>query len=450
MSLRDQLPEFRVLLPKDLQPITSLDAYKDQGGLQGLEKAREIGPEAVIETIKQAKLRGRGGAGFPTFIKWAGVRSDESSDKFIVCNGSEGEPGTYKDRYLLSKNPYPLLEGITIAGETIGVKKAYLGIKEKYKTQVENLRKGIQEMEAAGVIPEGYIHLALGPDDYLFGEESALIEFLDTGNTMPRVSPPYIQGVNYSPISASPTVVNNIETFNHVTHIMRNGAEWFQSIGDKEDTPGTMIFTLCGDVKYPGMYELPLGKYTLNDLIMDIGGGPAGDYPIKAVFSGVANPIMTPEQFDTPLGFDALRAAKGGLGSAGMIVYDESVCAVKIAALLSEFLSLESCGQCMPCKGGSNIITGLLQKIESGLGTEEDLEAIAIEAERVTNQTRCFLSNEEQIIIRSFLDKFGDEFKAHLGRPCPLPREAFMAKVKYFDEDTHTFTYEENWRKIPV
>ena len=431
-----------ILLPKNGKRIEDLKAYQKAGGLKGLEKARSMSPEEVIAEIKASGLRGRGGAGFPTFIKWNGVRSESSEKKYVVCNGSEGEPGTYKDRYLLSKNPYPLIEGLLIASYAIGVKKAHIGLKKKYTIPVNRVRQAIQEMEETGVCEKGAVEIFLGPDEYLFGEERALIEVLSGGGAMPRVVPTYILGAEPDPIHYNPTVVNNIETFNHATHIMANGWEWFKGIGS-EDTSGTSIFTLSGHVKNPGMYELPMGT-PMSTLLNDLGGGPIDkDYAFKAAFSGVANTVMTPDMFDTPLDFGSMRAQGTGLGSSGYILFDEGVCMVEVAMIFSGFLAKESCGQCMPCKIGCQTITSLLKKIHKGHGREEDLEKIRLQYRHVTDQTRCFLSTEEQILVSSIMDKFSAEFEAHLGKECSAPKRAFLGKINSFNEETREFEFAE-------
>lgn len=431
--------ETRRLLPADLKPILTLDAYKALGGTKGLERARSLGPRAVIDEIKKAGLRGRGGAGFPTAIKWTTIFEDPSPTKYVVCNGSEGEPGTYKDRYLLQHNPYLLVEGILIAASVISAKQAFLGIKGKFKKEIANIRRVIDEMVAAGIVPAGYLEIVPGPDEYLFGEEKALLEVVDGRGAMPRNMPPFLYGVRCTPTQYNPTIVNNVESMSHVAQIMTNGWQWFRGVGS-EDTPGTMIFTLCGDVKTPGMYELPLGT-TLRQLLYDFGGGPARNLPFKAVFSGVANKVMTPEMFDTPMGFGTLRNAGGGLGSAGFIVYDEGACMVKVATMFSAFLSRESCGQCIPCNHGTRRITEYLRKFENRVATEDDIDAVLFECGRVTNQTRCFLPQEESILITSIVKKFMNEFKLHLQYPCPHSGEPPLPLIDSFDRETHQFTY---------
>lgn len=431
--------EKRILLPEDLQPINFLSEYKARGGLKGLERARSLSSDEIIAEVKKAGLRGRGGAGFPAAIKWTTVREDPCEIKYVVCNGSEGEPGTYKDRYVLQRNPYQLIEGLLIAAQAIGARKIIIGLKAKFTREMARLEGAIEEYAKEGLVDASYIEIVPGPDEYLFGEEKALLEVIDGRPAMPRHMPPFMQGARYTPNENCPTVVNNVETMCHVSHIMAKGADWFRQTGS-DDTPGTMVFTLCGDVKRPGMYELPLGT-TLRQLIYECGEGPAGEYPIQAVFSGVANPVMTDEIFDTPMGFGTLRQAGGGLGSAGFIVYDQSMSMVKVAYMFSKFLAEESCGQCFPCKGGCGTITRYLQKIVEGEGTVEDIDTILFESIKITNQTRCFLPTEEQILIPSIIRKFREEFEQYIREPDLHGREPKLPLINYFAEDSRVFTY---------
>jgi NADH:ubiquinone oxidoreductase subunit F (NADH-binding) len=432
--------EKRTLLPADLNPVTSLREYIAGGGLEGLKKACNMTQADVIRFVKNSGLRGRGGAGFPAGIKWQTVFEDDAPKKYVVANCAEGEPGTYKDRYLIAKNPYKLLEGMLIATYAIGATEAIIGIKAKFRPQVQRLKEAIAELEAANVVEKGIFRLALGPDDYLFGEEKALLEVIDGRGAMPRLFPPYMIGVGYTPTETNPTVVNNAETLSHLPGIFRHGIEWFRSLGC-EDTPGTMIITLSGDVKRPGMYEVGLGL-TLRQLLYDIGGGPATERPFKAVFSGVANAVATPEQFDTPLGFNSMRQAGIGLGSGGFMVYDQSRSMVQIAHLFSSFLAGSSCGQCLPCSMGTRVITEHLAKFKDHRAAKKDIDAIRIEAGRCTNQTRCFLPAQESKLITSILDKFAGEFDAAIKTSVSYAKDLILPKIDSFDEEQGRFVFE--------
>ncbi len=424
-----QLQTINILLPENLKPVGSLRDYLDTGGFDGFKKAKSLSAVQLIEEVKRSGLRGRGGAGFPTGIKWETVYRDPCPTKYVVCNAAEGEPGTYKDRYLIRMNPYQLIEGILIACGVVEPPKAIIGIKKKFVREIESLRRAIREIEDAGIMPKDFIELFLGPDEYLFGEEKALLEAIDGRGALPRILPPYVLGIYESPGFPNPTIVNNVETFSHLPHIFANGAHWYYSTIGVEGSSGTMIFTLTGDVKKPGLYELPLGT-PLRELLYDIGGGPRNGHSFKAVFSGAANPVITPEMFDTPMDFVALRKAGSGLGSAGFIVFDDRTCMVKAAALFSGFLAAGSCGQCVPCITGTNKITQLLEKIDRGKGEGDDIDAVLREAARTPEQSRCYLATQESVLVTSVVRKFRQEFEQHLGAKCPLPRTLVLPRLE--------------------
>jgi NADH:ubiquinone oxidoreductase subunit F (NADH-binding) len=423
--------EIKVLLP-DRQPIRSLRAYREQTGLQALEKARQLPPERIIETIRRAGLRGRGGAGFPTAKKWEGVRNSQASMKFICANGAEGEPGTFKDRFLLRNNPYQVLEGLAIGLHVIGAARAYICLKTAFEPEQQAVEKALGEMRVE--VPEAEnIELVLGPDEYLYGEEKAMLEVIEGGLPLPRVFPPYIHGLfsgaygGPSPKESNPTVVNNIETLAHVPHIINRGSRWFRSIGT-EESPGTMVFTVSGDVRRPTVVELPLGK-TLRELIFDIAGGPQAGRQIKAVFPGLANALVPEAAYTTPLGFDSMKAADSALGSAGYIVYDDTVCMVAVAHAFARFLYIESCNQCPPCKIGAREITERLDSLLQGAGDREDVEAILTATKTVEEGQRCFLPTSTALVTSSIVAAFPDDFAAHTGDPtCNLQHDVTVPK----------------------
>lgn len=434
------ITEVRRLLPANGEPVASLEDYQRMGGLQGLAHAKVLSRMELVRTVKDSGLRGRGGAGFPTGVKWETVLSQEGTSRYVVCNAAEGEPGTYKDRFLIRKNPYQLIEGILIACRAINAKYAVIGTKKKFTAELTRLREATAAFEQADIMPRGYIEIVEGPDEYLFGEEKALIEVISGRGAMPRIMPPYMVGIRETPTSLNPTVVNNAETYSHLPFILREGAEAFKKEGNS-GTSGTMIFTLSGDVKRPGMYELPMGT-TLYNLIYELGGGPAGEYPVKAVFSGVANPVITPDQFNTPLDFESMKKAGSGLGSGGFIVYDESMCMVRVALMFARFLSESSCGQCLPCSSGTEKITHWLNLLEQGRGTPSDLKSIAYETGRMTNQTRCYLPVQASKLVPSIIQKFHEEFMEHLEYPCPCHRDFVLPKIADYDETQVQFSYD--------
>lgn len=433
-------------------PIASLARYRELGGVSAFDRTRKARPEAIIEIVRQAGLRGRGGAGFPTATKWAGVRSSVAEAKYVCCNGAEGEPGTFKDRYLLRNNPYQVIEGLAIARQVIGAQAAYMCVKRQFEPEIAALQTALDEFQRETSIAEG-IELVLGPDEYLYGEEKALLEVIEGGLPLPRVFPPYIHGLfggaygGPSDQANNPTVVNNVETLAHVPHIINNGARWFRSRGSDE-SPGTMIFTICGDVARPVVAEMPLGM-TLRELIYDVAGGPRDGRSVKAVFPGLANAVITEALFDAPLGFDSMRAAGSALGSGGFIVYDSSTCMVAVAHLFARFLYIESCNQCPPCKIGSRQITGHLERLLEGAAAEGDIDGIRTAAGMVEDGQRCYLPTSTNLVVSSILSSFPDDFAAHVSGRCRLRHDLVLPKIVDYVEGKG-FSYDTNYvRKQP-
>ncbi len=425
-------------------PVSSLDAYVERGGGRGLAAARERAPEEVIEEVRRSGLRGRGGAGFPTGMKWRTVREDPCPTKYVVCNAAEGEPGTFKDRWLLRMNPYQVVEGLGIAAYAVGAERAFIGIKAGFEQEAQRLFAAMDEMAARDLVGPVSVELVRGPDEYLFGEEKALLEVIEGNDPLPRVVPPWMEGLFRKPDSPNPTVVNNVETLANVPHILEKGAEWFRSFGTN-DSPGTMVFTLCGDVRFPGVYELPLG-FSLRELIDGVGGGPPEGRELKAVFPGASNTVISAQQLDTPLAFDAMRAVGTALGAGGFVVYDDSSCIVRAALAFSRFLYVESCGQCPACKHGTGAITDLLERIDRGEGSEVDVETILARALTVTDAQRCALPTGETLIAQSAVQMFGPEFVEHFGGGCPRPREILVPKIVDFNEGVGAFVFDQRYR----
>ncbi len=450
------------LLPA--KPITSLDAYlaTETGGL-GVGRAQQLGPAATIDEILRSGLRGRGGGGFPTGRKWAGVASQTGTRRFVVCNGAEGEPGTFKDRALMRANPYQLVEGLIIAGFAVGAEAAFICVKRSFGREREAVTRAIQEFQTAGICRECSVTVVAGPDEYLFGEEKAMLEVIEGKPPLPRMFPPYEQGLfatgpqlgwevtgridRSAAPEPNPTLVNNVETLSNVPHILARGAEWFRSMGTAQ-SPGNLVATVVGDVVAPDVGEVELGT-PLGTVIEVVGSGLYPGRSVKAVLSGVANPVVTGADLDTALSYEGFRAIGSGMGAAGLIVYDETACMVGVAYLLSRFLSVESCGQCPPCKIGSGQITDHLQNLETGTGTDTDLTEIGRWLDHVTDGSRCFLAVEEQVMVSSMLRAFPEEFAKHVefGR-CPRPRDLPIPKL--IDLDGGEAVYDESlWRKRP-
>jgi NADH:ubiquinone oxidoreductase subunit F (NADH-binding) len=306
----------------------------------GLERALSLAPDEVTTQVDAAGLRGRGGAGFPTARKWRGVQAtaaEAGGVLTLVANAAEGEPGTYKDRTLLEQQPYAFLEGVCIALHATGAREAFAGSRRRRRARRERLVAALTEVVAAGWPGAERIRLVSGPDAYLFGEESAMLEVIEGKLPMPRIVKPFERGLHATTTIPNPTIVNNVETLSHVPRILAHGADWFRATGTHA-SPGSMVFTVVGDVASPGVFELPLGT-PLRVLLEDI----AGAEDVKAVYSGVSNAVITPPMLDTPLCFDAMQAAGTGLGSGGFIVYDASRSIVDVLAVLVHFLAIESC-----------------------------------------------------------------------------------------------------------
>jgi NADH-quinone oxidoreductase subunit F len=432
----------QILLTGD--PVPSAEEYVARGGGRGLTAARERSPDDVIELVRRSSLRGRGGAGFPTSIKWRTVREDPCPTKYVVCNAAEGEPGTFKDRWLIRANPYLMVEGLGIAAYAVGAERAFIGTKAGFGQEVGSLTAAMEEMAERDLVGPVPVELIQGPDEYLFGEEKALLEVIEGNDPLPRIVPPWMEGLFRRPDSPNPTAVNNVETLANVPLILDRGPEWFRSYGT-EESPGTMLFTLSGDVRSPGVYELPLG-YSLRDLIEGVGGGAPEGRRLKAVFPGASNTIIAPEQLDTPLGFDTMGAVGSGLGSGGFVVYDDSACIVRATLAFSRFLYVESCGQCPACKHGTGAITDLLERIDRGEGSDADVETILARALTVTDAQRCALPTGETLIAQSAIQVFGSEFAEHLGRACPRPRDLPVPKIVDFDEVAGDFRFDERYQ----
>jgi NADH:ubiquinone oxidoreductase subunit F (NADH-binding) len=452
-----------VLLPAE--PITTIEGYlaTDDGGA-GAEAAQRLGPEATIDAIARAGLRGRGGGGFPTGRKWSGIAGQTGMRRYVVCNGAEGEPGTFKDRAILRANPYQVVEGLLIAAFAVGAEEAFICLKASFERELEAVTRAVQELQTAGYCSECTVNIVAGPDEYLFGEEKAMLEVIEGKPPLPRWFPPYehglfaggpqegwesIRGSAARPRGAgpNPTLVNNVETLANVPHILARGADWFRSMGTAE-SPGTVVTTVVGDVVAPDVGEVELGT-SLRDVIDAVGSGPLPGRTVKAVFSGVANPVVTADQLDVAVSYEGFDAIGSGMGAAGFIVHDDSACMVDAAYRFSRFLYIESCGQCPPCKIGSGEITSRLERLETGAGDVDDIAAIQGWLGRVTDGNRCFLAVEERYVVGSVLAAFGDEFAEHVElHRCPRPGRRPIPKLLDLAEGTATYD-ERIWNKLP-
>jgi NADH:ubiquinone oxidoreductase subunit F (NADH-binding) len=413
-----------------------------------LEIALGAGPEAVIDEVAKSSLRGRGGAGFPTGEKWRSIRSTGTGSRFAVCNGAEGEPATFKDRTLLRTNPYQVLEGLAIAAYAVGAERAYVGLKETFAEEVQAVDRALREMTEADALGPIAIELVLGPDLYLFGEETGLEEVIEGRPPLPRIARPFMFGLFAAPPNDNPTLVNNVETLANIPHILAEGSDWLRSTGT-DTSPGTMLFTVCGDVRQEGVFELPLGT-PLRYLVEDLAGGPPEGRSFKAFFPGSSNTVLAPTELDIPLDFDSMRQVGSGLGSAGFAAFDDSACMVRAAHLYSRFLYVESCAQCPACKFGTGETTRLLAEVDSEGASDQSVESILTRARGSTDGQKCALPTGESLLIQSLVQVFANEFRGHVGRACPLPRELVFHKIVDWDAANERFVYDKSYeRKRP-
>ncbi|MGZ4139038.1 MAG: NADH-ubiquinone oxidoreductase-F iron-sulfur binding region domain-containing protein [Actinomycetota bacterium] len=428
----------------DGNPCLSLADYVAAGGLRGWERAAGMTPDQVIDEVSASGLRGRGGGGFSTGAKWRAIRSAGTGDRYVVANGAEGEPATFKDRFVLRHNPYLVLEGLAIAAYAVGASRAFLGLKEGFGPERAALERALQEVEEAGALGGRLeIQVVPGPDHYLLGEETGLLEVIEGRDPMPRVARPYMLGLFGTVVHENPTAVNNVETLANVARVLAEGSRWLRAAGT-ERSPGTMLFTVCGDVRNEGVFELPLGM-PLRFLIEELAGGAREGRSIKAVVPGASAEVIPARALDVRMDFDEMSAAGSGLGAGGFAVWDDTACMVRTLLLYSRFLHVESCGQCPPCKLGTGAITTILERMESGEGRLGDLEAMLDRAPGCTDGARCALPTGETRLVQSFVTLFLDEFEQHLGGTCPRPRSLQLPKIVDFDETAGRFRYDERY-----
>ena len=448
------------LLPDE--PVRTLDDWLELGGAQGMEAADKLGPEATIEEVTASGLRGRGGGGFLTGRKWDSIRNAGGGTHYVACNAAEGEPATFKDRTLMRANPYQAVEGLAIAAWCVDADSAYICLKTSFEQERAAMTRAVQEMDAAGLLPGLTVTIVAGPEEYLFGEEKAMLEVIEGKEPLPRLFPPFQHGLFATGPSqgweagatsrsdnpeANPTLVNNLETLSNVPHILARGADWFRSMGT-EESPGTVVCTIVGDVERPGVHEVEMGT-PLSSVLRQCGGTRPGR-KFRAAFSGIANAVLTPERFPTPLTYEAMAAAGSGLGAGGFVFYDDTACMVEVARAFSRVLYVESCGQCRSCKFGCGEVTRALERVEAGHGADVDIEYIGRRLQTVTDSVRCYLATEEQIIIASILREFSDEFAEHLEGRCRVPEARPITVPKIVDIVDGVVTYDEKQaRKEP-
>ncbi|MDQ3304419.1 MAG: hypothetical protein M3535_00265 [Actinomycetota bacterium] len=426
--------------------VGSLEEYRSKRGGEGLAAARKVDPMVLVETLEASGLRGRGGAGFPTGVKWRTMVENRSNrvGTTVVVNGAEGEPGTFKDRSILRKNPYHVLEGALIAAQAVGADRVIFGLKRSFVVEVARMRTAIAEAEASGWSGDVALEIFEGPDEYLYGEETALLETIDGRFPFPRVAPPFRRGVRSAEerygggrtgttsaaevqmagpggvTEAPPALIDNVETLANVPRIIQRGAEWFRTVGT-EKSPGTIVCTITGSTRRHGVAEVIMGT-PLREVIESIGGGAREGHEIKAVMPGVANGLIPADLLDTPVSYEAMSAIGSGVGSGGFIVMDDTVDLVAVAAGVSRFLGVESCGQCTPCKQGGLKISGLLHTISESEADERTFSTMASSVAAVSDSARCYLAHQHEAVIKSVLELFPEEMEAHLsGRAGAVP-----------------------------
>ena len=404
--------------------VRSLDGYVAKGGYRALRKALEMAPSDVIELVKESGLRGRGGAGFPTGVKWSFVPQDTGKPTYVVVNFDESEPGTCNNRELVEREPHQLIEGAAIAALAVRCTTVFIYCRGEFLWPGTVLQRALDEAYAAGFLGADVqgsgrdvdVVLHRGAGAYICGEETALLNSLEGLRGQPRLRPPFpaVEGL-YS----SPTVINNVETLCNVPHILNNGAEWFREVGT-EKSPGTKLFTVSGKVERPGNYELPMGT-PLRVLLEEYAGGVLGGKRLKAwTPGGSSTPMLTEQHLEVALDFESIAEAGSLLGTGAVVVLDETDCVVEVVRRFLEFYAHESCGKCTPCREGTWWVTRVLGRIEEGYGREEDLPLLSEIGENILFKAFCALADGAVSPISSSLKYFMDEYEAHVreGR-CP-------------------------------
>jgi NADH-quinone oxidoreductase subunit F len=398
----------------------TLETYQSAGGYEVLKKilTEKTSPEEIIGELKTSALRGRGGAGFPTGLKWSFMPRNTPGQKYIVCNSDEGEPGTCKDRDILRFNPHALVEGMAIAGYTIGATSGYNYIRGEFWEPYERFQQAIDDAYAAGLLGKNILgsgvdfdlNVHLGGGAYICGEETALLESLEGKKGQPRFKPPFPASFG---LYGRPTTINNTETLSSVPSILKNGGQWFLDIG-KPNNGGSKIYSVSGHVNKPGNYEVPMG--TPFPELLEMAGGVRNGHKLKAVIpGGSSTPILTGEEMmAVTMDYDSIAKAGSMLGAGSVIVMDETTCMVKALARISHFYYEESCGQCTPCREGTGWLSRVIHRIEHGQGKQEDLDLLLDVANKIQGRTICALGDAAAMPVTSFVKKFRDEFQYHI------------------------------------
>jgi NADH-quinone oxidoreductase subunit F len=417
--------EVKVVSRRFGQGAASLDRYLELDGYKAVQKALSMGAEAIINEVKASNLRGRGGAGFPTGMKWSFVPKEAAQPKYVLCNGDESEPGTCKDRLIFEHDPHSVIEGVMIAALSINSHQGYIYLRGEYRYLIEIMEKAVADAYSRGflgknIFGSGYdldIYVHSGAGAYEVGEESALMESLEGKRGVPRIRPPFPAVVG---LYGGPTIINNAETLASVPHIILGGGEWYANLGTPKNG-GTRLFCLSGCVNKPGVYELPLG-YNLNKMINEVAGGIWKGRKLKAVVPGGSSvPILKADECDVAMDFDSLMKIGTFLGSGGVIVLDDQTCVVKFLLRTASFYQHESCGWCIPCREGTDWLKKTLTRFHAGGGVRQDIDNLAYLGQNMLGRTFCPLGDAAAMPVIGMVKKFREEFEAHLeGRPCPF------------------------------
>jgi NADH-quinone oxidoreductase subunit F len=404
----------------DLDRPWLLKQYQSRGGYEVLTKIlqQKMPPEQIIEEVKTSGLRGRGGAGFPTGLKWSFISRNAPGEKYVVCNSDEGEPGTFKDRDILRYNPHQLIEGMIIAGYAIGANVGYNYIRGEFWEPYERFEKALAEAREAGFLGQNLfgtgfdfeLYSHLGGGAYVCGEETALLESIEGKKGQPRYKPPFPAHFG---LYGRPTIINNTESLASIPVILEKGGEWFRDLG-VENSGGAKLFSISGNINNPGVFEIPMG--TPFSELLEMAGGMRDGRPIKAVIPGGSSaPVIPGEQMmELTMDYDAIAAAGSMLGSGAVIVLDDSNCMVKVLERMSYFYYEESCGQCTPCREGTGWLYRVVRRIENGRGSLQDLDLLDDVAAKVAGRTICALGDAAAMPVQGMLRHFRNEFEYHI------------------------------------
>lgn len=392
--------------------------YQGIGGYKNLIKALELEPKDIIDEVKKSGLRGRGGAGFPTGMKWTFAAADPKLPKYLLCNADEGEPGTFKDRPILEKNPHLLIEGMAISGYALKAEYGYIYLRGEYPEAKVILEKAIRQAYEEGFLGDNIkgkgvrFHLSVhqGAGAYICGEETALIESLEGKKGQPRIKPPFPVNIG---VFSMPTIVNNVETLANIPLIIEIGADAYSKIGCHE-CPGPKLFSVSGHVEKPGVYELPMGT-SLWEIIYTHCGGIKNGKMLKAVIpGGISTPVLPADRINCPMDFVNMPKHGSMLGSGAVMVFDETTCLVRVSYRALKFFEHESCGKCTPCREGTGWLRTILERIEKGKGKMEDLDTLENVAGNIAGKTFCPLGDGAASVVQNFLKYFRDEFEEHI------------------------------------